>query len=147
MHVWNMLHAASWKIQDAKNRQKSPSAHRRTTLSGYIFANKAFIDNRKKMLNSNISSTCSHNMVNFCLLTAEICWRVWGTPAHFNRFRVLASLLYQRRWTEVNKTLQDVWPSSALVHYITEFSLLLIFNRGRYLYSEDGRLDGHRPTF
>jgi len=32
-------------------------------------------------------------MVNFGLLTAEICWRVWGTPANFNGFRVLAALL------------------------------------------------------
>jgi len=35
-------------MQDAKNRQKSPSGHYRTTLSGYIFATKACIDNRKK---------------------------------------------------------------------------------------------------
>jgi len=33
-------------------------------------------------------------MVNFGLLTAEICWQVWGTPANFNRFRVLAALLH-----------------------------------------------------
>jgi len=32
-------------------------------------------------------------MVNFGLLTAEIYWRVWGTPANFNGFRVLAALL------------------------------------------------------
>jgi len=31
-----------------KSRQKSPSGHHRTTLSGYIFANNACIDNRKK---------------------------------------------------------------------------------------------------
>ena len=35
-----------------------------------------------------------HNMVNFGLLTAEICWRVWVTPANFNGFRVLAALLH-----------------------------------------------------
>jgi len=35
-----------------------------------------------------------HNMVNFGLLTAEICWRVSGTPANFNGFRVLAALLH-----------------------------------------------------
>jgi len=53
----------SLQIQDAKkNRQKSPSAHHRTTLSGYIFATKARIDNWKKnSLSSNISSTCPHN--------------------------------------------------------------------------------------
>jgi len=49
-------------------------------------------------------------MVNFGPLTAEICWRVWGTPANFNEFRVLAALLHAtlavglrqtvRRWTE-----------------------------------------------
>jgi len=33
-----------------KSRQKSPSGHHRTTLSGYIFATKADIDNRKKKL-------------------------------------------------------------------------------------------------
>ena len=33
-------------------------------------------------------------MVNFGLLTAEICWRVWGTPANFNGFRVLVALLH-----------------------------------------------------
>jgi len=33
-------------------------------------------------------------MVNLGLLTAEICWRVWGTPANFNSFHVLAALLH-----------------------------------------------------
>jgi len=63
-------------------------------------------------------------IANFSLLTADICWRVWGTPSNFNRFRVLASLLYRRRSTEVNKTLQYVWPSSGLVHYIHFLGLL-----------------------
>jgi len=45
--------------------QKTPSAHHRTTLSGYIFATKARIDNRKNLLKSNISSTCPTTMANF----------------------------------------------------------------------------------
>jgi len=36
------------EIQDAKIRKKSPSAPHRTTLSSYIFATEACIDNRKK---------------------------------------------------------------------------------------------------
>ena len=40
---------------------------------------------------SNISS-CPHNMANVGKLTAEIGLPVWGTPAHFNGFRVLAAL-------------------------------------------------------
>ena len=40
----------SLKIQDAKSRQKLPIGHHRTTLSGYMFATKACIDNQKKKL-------------------------------------------------------------------------------------------------
>ena len=75
-------------------RKNSPFRHHRTTLSGCIFAAKVRIDNRKKLLNTYrpTFSTCPHNMVNFGLLTAEICRRVRGTPANFNGFRVLAAL-------------------------------------------------------
>ena len=66
-------------------RKKSPFWHHRTTLSGYIFATKACINNGKKLLNSNIS-TCPHNMVNFGPVRAEIVSLVWGTPANFNGF-------------------------------------------------------------
>jgi len=47
-----VLHAArgSLKIQDAKNVRNSPSAHHRTTLSGYIFATKADVDNPEKIV-------------------------------------------------------------------------------------------------
>jgi len=64
----------------------------------------------KNLLSSNISSTCPHNMVNFGPLAAEIVSLVWGTPGHFNGFRILAALLHGtlvvgvsqtlRRWTE-----------------------------------------------
>jgi len=99
-----------------KSRQKSPSGHHRTTLSGYIFAKKECIDNRKKnLLSSNISSTCPHNMVDFGRLAAEIVSLVWGTPANFNGFRVLAALLHGTVVVGVSQT--------------------ATFNRGRHLYS------------
>jgi len=44
----------------------------------------------KNLLNTDTSSTRPHNMVNFGVLMAEICWWVWGTPANFNRFHVTA---------------------------------------------------------
>jgi len=75
-------------------------------LSGYIFATKVFIDNRKKMLNGNTSSTCPDNMVNFGLLVAEIGLPVWDTPANFNWFRVLAALLHGTLVVGVSQTLQ-----------------------------------------
>jgi len=63
-------------------------------MSGCIIATKACIDNPKNLLNIDTSSTCPHNMVNFGLLTAEICWRVWATRANLNGFRVLEALLH-----------------------------------------------------
>jgi len=38
-------------------------------------------------------STCPHNVANLGPLRADIGLPVWGTPANFNRFHVLASLL------------------------------------------------------
>ena len=60
------------------------------------FATKARSDNRKKLLSSNIFPTCRYNMVNFGPLAAEIISLVWGTPANFNGFRVLAALLHSQ---------------------------------------------------
>jgi len=116
-----VLHAARCKCRTQKSRQKSLSGHHPTILSGYIFATKAYIDNRKKnLLSSNISSTCSHNMVNFGPLAAEILSLVWGTPGNFNWFRVMAALLHGTLEVGVSQTAE--------------------LNRGRHLYS------GRRPS-
>jgi len=60
----------------------------------------------KNLLNIDTSSTRRRNMVNFGLLTAKICWRVWGTPAHCNGFRVLAALLHGTLVVDVSETLR-----------------------------------------
>jgi len=62
----------------------------------------------KNLLSSNISPTCSYNMVNFGPLAAEIVSLVWSTPTNFNRFLILAALLH---------------------------SQTAVLNRGRHLYS------------
>jgi len=54
-------------------------------------------------------------MVNFGLLAAEIVPLVWGTPANFNRFSILAALLHGTLVVGVSQT--------------------AAFNRGRHLYS------------
>jgi len=123
MQVWNVLCAARGKYSRQKWCKKS--AHHRTTLSGYIFATKAFIDNLEKMLNSSMSSTCPHNMVNFGPLVAEICWWLWGTPTNFNGFR--SRFRFVTAPTSLNggqpnfATLHDVWPSPGLLHCIYTF--------------------------
>jgi len=60
----------------------------------------------KNLLNSNISSTCPHNMVNFGQLAAETVLGVWGCPANFNGFRVLAALLHGTLLVGVSQTLR-----------------------------------------
>ena len=105
MQVWNVLHAARWKYRTEKSRQKSPFWHHRTTLSGYIFGTKARIDNRKKNLLSSNAFSIYPDTVNFGLLTAEICWRVWGIPANFNGFHILAALLHGTLVVGISQTL------------------------------------------
>ena len=98
----------------------------------YVFAIKAHIDNWKKLVKQKYLPHMSYSMLNFGPLLAEIGSLVWSTPANFNGFRVLASLLQRRRWTKVDQSLHDVWPSG-LVHYIYVFwgSWLLILPRWR----------------
>ena len=59
-----------------------------------------------KLLSSNISSTCPHNMVNFGPLAAKIGLPVWGTPPNFNGFRVLAALLHGSQVVSVSQTMR-----------------------------------------
>jgi len=44
-------------------------------------------------------------MVNFVPLTAEMFWQVWGTPANFNWFWVLAALLHGTLVVGISQTL------------------------------------------
>jgi len=103
-------------MQEAKIAKNSPSAHHRTICRAVFSQLRHVSTIGRNVLNSNISSTCSHNMVNFSPLAAEIVSAVWGTPANFNGFRVLASLLHRRRSTEVNQTSHNVWPFPGLAH-------------------------------
>jgi len=52
-----------------------------------------------------MSFICLHNMVNFGPLAAEIGLPVWGTPANFNGFRVLAAILHGSEVVSVSQTL------------------------------------------
>jgi len=62
-----------------------------------------------------------HNMVNFGSLTAEICWWVWSTPAHFNQFckswfRYCTDIA-QRRSTNFAGCLAVFWAGTLYVHF------------------------------
>ena len=85
----------SLKIHDAKMTQKNRHLDTISQIYRAVSSQLRHISTIGKiLLSSNISSTCPHNMVNFGSLTAETDWRVWGAPANFNGFRVLAALLH-----------------------------------------------------
>jgi len=69
--------------------------------------------------------------INFLLtyLLTDICWRVWGTPANFNGFRILAALLHGTLVVAVSQTLRR-W---------THGATLYIRHGGHHV--------GHWPTF
>jgi len=109
--MWNMRHVAHSKCRMQKIGQKITICAASNNFVGLYLHNwGTYVSTiRKYLLNNNISSTYPHNMVNFGPLAAEIDWRVWGTPANFNGFRVLVSLLQRRRSTIVNQTLQTMF--------------------------------------
>jgi len=69
---------------DAKNRHLRTIAQICRAISSQL---RHILTIGKKLLSSNMSSRCPHNMVNFGPLAAEIGPVVSGTPANFNGFR------------------------------------------------------------
>jgi len=76
---------------DAKNRHLRTIAEFCRTVSSQL---RHVSTIGKLLLNSNMSSTCPHNLANFGPLIAEICWQVWGTPANFNGSGFVSCLRY-----------------------------------------------------
>jgi len=122
--------AHGWlEIQDAKTTQKNRHLGTIAQLCQAESSQLRHISGiGKNLLSSNMSSTCPHNMANFGPLAAEIGSGVWGTPANFNGFRVLAALLHATLVVGVSQTLQR-WTEG--VTYIRQ--------GGHYV--------GHWPTF
>ena len=125
----------SLEIQYAKNRHFGTIAQLCRAISSEL---RHVSTIGKKLLNSNTSSTCPDNMVNFRLLTAEICWRVWGTLANFNGFRVLAALLHGTVVVGISETLRH-WTEGATYirqggHHIGHWPTFLVVFILCYLY-------------
>ena len=119
-HTWCVLSANLECMSEMRctllaentGRKKLPFWHHRTICRALSSVLRHVSTIAKNLLNSNTSSTCPHNMVNFGLLTAEICWRVWGIPSNFNGFRVLTALLHGTIVVAVNRTLRR-WTEGA----------------------------------
>jgi len=107
MQVWNMLHAARYKYRTQKWCKKSPSWHHPTTLSGYIFATKACIDNQKKKL---VKQQYLHHMsLQYGELRPTSRWDRFvslGHPSKFQRVLRLGSVTARHLVVNVSQTLR-----------------------------------------
>jgi len=106
-----VLYAARCKYRMQKIVKNLPTGHHRTILLGCVFASKAHINNRKKLLKLQYLLHLSPQYGELGPLVAEIGPLVWGTPGNFNGFGVLAALVQRHHSTEADQTLHGVWPS------------------------------------
>ena len=112
MQVWNVLHAACWKCKTQKIAKNSPSGNNRTTLSGYIFATKANIDNRKKLVKQQY---VLHMSPQYGERRPTSGWNrltSLGYPCKFQLFSRLGSVTAQHLVVGVSQTLQR-WTEGA----------------------------------
>jgi len=123
MHVWNALHAARWKYRTQKWCKKSPSGHITQLCWAISSQLRHILTVGKKLVKQQYVLHMSSLYGKLGPLTAEICWRVWRSPANFNRFCVMASLLLRHCSPEANQTLHDVWPSPGLLYYVYIFGV------------------------
>jgi len=112
-------------LAENTGHKKSPKIHHLRTIAQLCWAISSQLRHiltvGKNLLNTNISHTCPYNMVNFGPLTAEIVSLVWGTPANFNGYRILAALLHCTLVMGVSQTLRhclrqgghqvELWPT------------------------------------
>jgi len=113
---------------DAKNRHLGTIAQLCRAISSQL---RHVSTIGKNLLSSNTSSTSPHNMVNFGLLAAEIVSDVWGTPATFNGFHVLAALLHGSQVMSVSQTLRGWTEGPTYVrqrdHHVGHWPTFLVF--------------------
>ena len=130
MQVWNLLQAARYKYRTQKSRQKSPSGHHRTTSLGYIFANKAHIDNRKKLVKQQY---LVHMSLQYGEHRPTIGWDPFvslGHPCKFQRVSRLGTVTARHLVVGVSQTLRR-WTEGATYvrqgdHHVGHWPIFLV---------------------
>jgi len=110
--------------------RKSLSAHHSTTLSGYIFATKACIGNRKNVLNSDTFSWCPPQ---YGELRPTNGWDRFGSLRHPSKFQLVSRLGFVTAPTSLigsqpnfARSLSVSWAGTSYIHFrgccpMTEF--------------------------
>jgi len=109
-------------LADNTGRKKSPFAHHRTILLGYIFATKARIDNGENLLSSKISSI---NMSSQCGERQPTNgWDRFGSLEHPSKFQWVSLLSFATAPTSLNggqsnlaRRLAVSWTGTLYIHF------------------------------
>ena len=142
MQVWNVLHAARWKYMTQKGRQKSPSGHHRTTLSGYMFATKACIDNWKKELVKH--QYLLHMSPQYGELRPTSGWDRFGSlrhPSYFQRLPRLGSVTARQSSSQrqPNFAALNTGRHTFLVFgFVTQLQLVQLFKSAKFWLKFEG---------
>jgi len=116
MQVWNMLHAARWKCRMQKIAKKSPTAHIVQLCRAISLQLRHISTIGKKLVKQQYLLQMSPQYGELRPTSSWDRSGIWGTPANFNSFCVLAVLLH----------------GSQVVEHQPNFAAL---NRGRHLCS------------
>jgi len=109
------------RLAENTGRKKSPKIRHLGTIAQICRAISSQLRQvstiRKNLLNSNISSRSPPKVANVGPLTAEIGLPVWAPQQILTDFASWLCYCSERRSTEANQTLHDLWSSPGLVHY------------------------------
>jgi len=119
-------------MQDPKNRQNIAIWAPSHNFVGLFLRNEGtYRQSEKKFVKQQCLPHMSSQYGDLRPIAAEICWRVWGNPANFNRFRVLAALLHGTLVVGVSHTLRG-WTEGATCirqggHHVGQWPTFLVY--------------------
>jgi len=126
MQVWDVLHAARWKCRTQKIAKNSPFGHHLTTLSGYIFAIKARIDNWKKPVKQQY---LLHMSPQYDKLWSTNGWDLLASLGHSSKFQRVSHLGFVTAATSLNRgqanfarCLPISWTGTLYIHWERNFA-------------------------
>jgi len=139
MQVWNVLYVARWKYRTQKIAKNSPSGHHRPICRATSLHLRHVSTVGKKLVKQQCLPP--HVLTIWWTLgplTAEISLPVWGTPANFNLFCVLAALLHGTLVVGVSQTLRH-WTEGATYirqgsHHVGHWLTFLVSFNAQFLF-------------
>jgi len=121
MYIWNLLHVVRWKYRTQKIAKNLPSVHHRATLSSYIFATKAFVDNGIKVVKQQY---LLHMFSQYGELRPISVWDRFTSLGHPSKFQWVLGLGFVTALTSLNgrqphfaRCLAVSWSGTLYIHF------------------------------